>query len=219
MTTVNNDALTSQYLKNQQRDVSWEDALRRWKMRRQVKRYREYTRNGNEEAVKVTLSQYGIEADRYTTVMRTDPLPANRVDAKRKASNAHDFSKEEGGKIRSFKWVDKDEADAFVPEELLDIGMNQETSGDRRRRSIKERKEVSTTKADERKSRRRSEVEALTAAPSPGQVIREEREILDHDWGQYTDLLNKQKEAVTQQAAELEKMEMDVDDFNDVLSD
>ena len=176
---VSNELLQSQYLKNQQRDVAWEDALRRWKMRKQVKKYRESMTKGDKESARISLSQYGIEADRYSTVMRTDPLPATRIESKRKASNAHEFNKQNDGKILSFKWVDKDESDAFIPEELLDIGMNQETSGDRRRRSIKERKEASNNRADERKSRRRSEMETLTSVPSP-QVIREEREILSH---------------------------------------
>eukprot|EP01064_Diplonema_japonicum_P030911 TRINITY_DN5380_c2_g1_i1.p1 TRINITY_DN5380_c2_g1~~TRINITY_DN5380_c2_g1_i1.p1 ORF type:complete len:218 (+),score=46.21 TRINITY_DN5380_c2_g1_i1:55-708(+) len=197
------------------RPVGWEDSLRRWRVRKIVKKHRTAVREGNEEMAKSAVNQYGKAVEQVARLMRIDPLNVGSGGGAKGTTQ-----KAFGSKENQFMWSDQDTVGQglFIPKEV-DMAQNSvaiETSGDRRKRAIEESRNKSEHFASERKAKRRKEVESITETTV---TERGEEDIMKHNWSDYKTSLEQQKKAVEEQARKLQSMASAKDRFADILSD
>ncbi|KAJ9440492.1 hypothetical protein DIPPA_06578 [Diplonema papillatum] len=205
------------------RPVAWENALRLWRIRRQVKKYKAMSRRGDIDQAKSALNQYNVAADQVARLMQIDPLVLRSGPIGATASKEKLFKKGDG---EQFAWRDPDYTEGakpFVPQEVQSILKSSavlETSGDRRKKTVAEARMRSTKQAEERLAKRRKTVSDITSVPAAHeQGEKDERMIRSKDWEGYKASLEQQKAEVLNKSKQLAGISSAKERFADILSD
>eukprot|EP00754_Rhynchopus_humris_P044914 Rhum_TRINITY_DN4474_c0_g1::Rhum_TRINITY_DN4474_c0_g1_i1::g.14496::m.14496 len=223
------------------RCVGWEDSLRRWRVRRQVKAYRAAVTLKNEAAKTKALDQYSKVSARFATAARNDPLHTTASQMKGAEVAAHKFvaadAYESGSKeATEFSWRDEDMAGdtVVIPEALrsklaggsgggggaaasaeAECGGGDavlERAGDTRKKNIEEAKKKRAADVADRAAKRTKQMEELQE--------KSDRAVLSHDYTAHQKDLAKQSGEVQQQLDAAQKLqESSKDRFADILSD